>query len=257
MFSLNEPSREEYTMIQQLMIGCSVVLLSMLPLPAWALEYRLQVANLDFLTVSAYTDPHAGQPGEGSLRRLQERLDTMEFLASAIIPGREIQPLEDPRYGGEVPERLSILPTTRDQAWTTLVWDANPGETMAFVVKTDMVAWQQIWMLGANPEGMLRRLTIGGPSWFGRRSYEVSGVSYDFLANAADQGIFPSWMAQNAPSLHGMSLVIGQGRHRFYDPDRLYIVLKLPTEPHTYKVVVGWRDYSDRGTGSNERFSGL
>jgi hypothetical protein len=54
-----------------------------------------------------------------------------------------------------------------------------------------------------------------------------------------------------------MSLAIGQGRHRFYNPDWLYIVLQLAAEPRTYKVVVGWRDHSDRGTGSKERFSGL
>jgi hypothetical protein len=85
-------------MIQQFMIGCSVALLLMLISPVWALEYRLQVANLDFLTVSAYTDPQPGQPGEGSLMRLERQLDTLEFPASAIIPGREIQLLEDPRY---------------------------------------------------------------------------------------------------------------------------------------------------------------
>jgi hypothetical protein len=244
-------------MIQRFMIGCSVALLSVLISPVWALEYRLQVANLEFLTVSAYTDPEPGQPGEGSLTRLERQLDTMAFPASAIIPGREIQLLEDPRYGGKIPERLSILPTTRDQAWTTLIWDANPGETMVFVIKTDMVAWQQVWMLGANPEGTLRRMTIGGPSWFGGRSYEVPEVSHDFLANAVDQGTFPKWLAQNAPALHGMSIAIGKGRDLFYNPDRLYVVLKLAAEPRTYKVVVGWRDHSDRGTGSKERFSGL
>jgi hypothetical protein len=244
-------------MIQRFMIGYSIAVISMLAVPAWALEYRLQVANLDFLTVSAYTDAQPGQPGEGSLSRLERQLDTMEFPASAIIPGRDIQPLEDPRYGAKIPERLSILPATRDQAWTTFIWEANPGETMAFVVKTDMVAWQQVWMLGANPEGTLRRLSMGGPSWFGGRSYEVPEVSYDFLANALDQGTFPTWLTQNAPSLHGMSIVVGQGRHLHYHPDRLYVVLKLPAEPRTYKVVVGWRDHSDRGTGSKDRFSGV
>jgi hypothetical protein len=240
------------------MVGWSITAVLMLTVPAWAVEYRLQVANLDFLTVSAYTDrPQPGQPGEGSLRRLETRLDTMEFPASAVIPGRDILPLEDPRYGGKIPDRLSILPTTRDQAWTTLIWDANPGDTMTFVVKTDMVAWQQVWNLGANPEGTLRRLSMGGPSLFGGRSYEVPEVSYDFLANAIDQGTFPSWMAQNAKSLNGMSIVIGQGRSRIYYPDRVYIVLKLPAEPHTYKVVLGWRDYSDRGTGNREKFTGL
>jgi hypothetical protein len=236
------------------MFGWSLGIVLLLTLPAWAVEYRLQVANLDYLTLSSYTDPQPGYPGGGSLHRLETRLDTMEFPASAVIPGRDILLLEDPQYGGKIPERMSILPTTRDQAWTTMIWDANPGDTMVFTVKSDMVAWQEVWMLGANPEGTLRRLSLGSPSWFGGRSYEVPQVSYDFLANATDRGTFPSWMVQNAPSLNGMFIAVGQGRDRFYRPDRVYVMLQLPAEPHTFKVVIGWRDHSDRGDDSKPKF---
>jgi len=235
-------------MTQRLMIGWSVTVFLMLTLPAWAVEYRFQVANLDYQTVSAYTDrPQPGAPGEGSLRRLETRLDTMEFSASAVIPGRDVLLLQDPLYGGKIPDRVSVLPTTKEQAWTTFVWDANPGDTVGFVIKSEMVAWQEVWFMGANPEGTLRRLTLGGPSWFGGRSYEVPQVSYDFLANAIDEGSFPTWMAQNAKSLNGMSIVIGQGGNRFNYPDRVYVVLKLAAEPRTYKVVIGWRNTKDRG----------
>jgi hypothetical protein len=255
MRTINE--RDE-PMTQQGAVRLLIACLWMLAIPAWAVEYRLQMVNLDYRTVSAYTDPPlAGQPGEGSLRRLEERLDTQEFSTGAIIPGRDMLLLDDPNYGGIVPNRLSVLPATRDQAWTTFVWDANPGETVAFVIKTDMPAWQEAWFIGANPEGSLRRWIIGWPSLFGRRSYEVPGVAYDFLANAAAQGTFPGWMAQNAKSLNGMSIAIGQGRHRIYNADRVYVVLKLASAPRTYKVAVGWRDYSDRGTGPRDRFGSL
>lgn len=241
-------------MTQQLRVGWMIVCLCMLAVPAWAVEYRLQVVNVDYLTVSTYTDrPLPGQPGEGSLGRLEARLDKMEFPAGAIIPGRDVLLLEDPRYGGIVPTRLSILPATRDQAWTTLVWDANPGENIWFLVKSDMVAWQEVRFIGDNPEGVLRRLVIGNPSWFGGLSYEVPKVSYDFLANAVDQGTFPTWMAQNAKSLHGMSLAIGQGHNRFYNPDRVYVALKLAAQSRTYKVVIGWKDRNDRGDGDKDR----
>jgi hypothetical protein len=242
-------------MLLRSMLGWGVGVALLLTLPAWASEYRLQVVNLGFLTISSYTDrPVPGQPGLGSLIRLQSRLDTMEFPATAVIPGRDILLLEDPGYGGKVPDRVSVLPTTREQAWTTVVFDANPGDTVAFVVKTYMVAWQQIWLLGANPEGTLRRLlTPGNPSFFGGRSYEVPQVSSDFLANAVGQGTFPTWVAQNAPSLNGMSLVIGQGLNPFYDPDRLFVVLKLAPEPRTYKVAIGWRDRNDRNDNGNQR----
>jgi hypothetical protein len=242
-------------MTQRSMLGWSLALILLLTWPAWAVEYRLQVANLDYLTVSAYTDrPQPGQPGEGSLVRLETRLDTMEFPASAVIPGRDVLLLQDPLYGGKIPDRVSVLPTTKEQAWTTFVWDANPGDTFAFVIKSDMVAWQEVWFMGANPEGTLRRLTLGAPSLFGGRSYETPQVPYDFLANAVDRGTFPSWMAENAKSLHGMSIAIGQGRDRLYRPDRMYMVLKLPAEPRTFKVVIGWRDHSDRGTDSKPKF---
>jgi hypothetical protein len=80
----------------------------------------LQVVNLDYLTVSAYTDRLVpGQPA-GSLVRLETRLDTMEFPAGAVIPGRTLL-LQDPAYGGTIPHRVSVLPTTREQAWTTFV----------------------------------------------------------------------------------------------------------------------------------------
>lgn len=215
-------------------------------LPAWAVEYRLQITNLEYLTVSAYDS------GNGNVSRLQTRLDNMEFPASVVIPGREVQILEDPVYGGMIPARLSVLPTTREQAWTTLIWDAKPGETFVFVVKSDMAAWQRVRFVAANPEATLRQLKIGNPSLFGGLSYEVPEVAYDFLANAAHQKIFPRWVQQNAKSLTGMSVVIGQGHSKFYNPDRVFIVLSMPPDPHTFKVVIGWRDHDDRGTDGND-----
>ena len=241
-------------MTQRLRVGWSVAVVLMFTLPAWAVEYRLQVANLDYLTVSAYTDrPQPGQPGEGSLVRLETRLDTMEFSANAVIPGRDVLLLQDPAYGVKIPDRVSVLPTTKEQAWTTFVWDANPGDTVGFMIKSDMPAWQEAWFMGANPEGTLRRLALGNPSLFGGRSYEVPQVSYDFLANAIDEGSFPSWMAQNAKSLNGMSIAIGQGRNRFLYPDRVYVMLTLAAEPRTYKVVIGWRHTKDRSDNHNRR----
>ena len=100
------------------------------------MEYRLQVSNLDYLTLSAY---------EGRLGELEARLDKQEFPTTVVLPGREVQLLEDPAYRGTIPARLATLPATKDQAWTTLVWQGNPGDTVALVVKSDMAAWQEVW----------------------------------------------------------------------------------------------------------------
>jgi len=244
-------------MIDRTTIGWVIALLWVLSLPSWAVEYRLQVTNLDRLNFFSYFDRTAGNPsGQETMQGLEVRLDNMEFSPSAVLPGRELRLLEDPAYGGQVPNRLSFLPATGQQSWTTVVWEANPGERVAFVVRSDMVAWQEVWDLATNGTGMLRRVTIGGPSLFGGQSREVPTVSQNFLANAADRGSFVTWMQQNAKSIGGMNLVVGRRNEVFTTTDRVYMLLTLPPEPHTFKVVVGWKDYDDRGTGE-QRFENL
>jgi hypothetical protein len=65
--------------------------------------------------------------------RLEARLDQQQFSPAAILPGHHVELLEDPAYGGTTPTRVSLLPATRHQDWTTYVFDGNPGDTVAFV----------------------------------------------------------------------------------------------------------------------------
>jgi hypothetical protein len=109
-----------------------------------------------------------------------------------------------------------------------------------------MAAWQEVWFVAANPGGTLRRLSMASPGLFGRFWQEVPEVSRSFLAHAVDRGRFPQYVAQRAKAVDGLSLVVGQGHDRFYDPDRVYVLLKLPPAPHAFKVVVGWRDHDNR-----------
>ena len=125
----------------------------------------------------------------------------------------------------------------------------NPRDTFAFAVKSERHAWQEAWAVAANPQGMLRQLSIGGPALFGRQGREVPEVSDDYIANAVDRGTFVPWLERNAKAMHGMSVVVGRGRVVYYTPDRLYAVIKLPLEPRTYKLVIGWRDHNNCGNG--------
>jgi hypothetical protein len=38
------------------------------------------------------------------------------------------------------------------------------------LVKIEKVAWQEVYFIVANPEGLLKMLPLGGPSLFGCRS---------------------------------------------------------------------------------------
>jgi len=234
-------------MIYHAVIGWAIMSLWLLSLPSWAVEYRLQVTNIDYRIFSSYLDRSSASPsGQETMQRLETRFDSMEFPPSAVLPGREVRLLEDPAYGGQVPNRVSFLPATGKQSWTTVVWDANPGERVAFVVRSDMAAWQEVWDIATNGTGVLRRLTIGGPSLFGGQSREVPDVSQNFLANAADRGTFVTWLQQHAKPIGGMYLVSGRRNELINSADRVYMLLTLPAEPRTFKVVVGWQDHDDR-----------
>jgi hypothetical protein len=231
------------------LVGGMFALLWLMALPAWATEYRLQVANIDNQVFSSYEGKASSWTSmKEPMGRLEARLDNNQFSRAAILPGHHVELLEDPAYGGTTPTKVSLLPATRYQDWSTYVFDANPGDTVTFVVRTDMDAWQQVENVAADDNGTMRRLSIGGPGIFGG-SREVPQVAQDFLANAADRGTFPQWVAQHAKAVDGMSFVVGQGDDPYYNADRVYITLKLPAEPHTFQAVIGWHNNDDSQLG--------
>ena len=220
--------------------------------PVRAVEYRLQVTNLDYLTFSAHLENSTPWwRAEESMGRLEARLDKMEFPPGAVIPGREVHLLQDPGYGGK--RVLAVqLPTPKGQAWTTLIWEGNPGDTVAFVVKTEMRAWQEARAVATNAEGTLRRLSIGGPALFGRQWQQVPEVSYDYIAHAVDRGSFTGWLARHAKAINGVSVVVGRGRDKVNYPDRVYMTIKLPPQPRTFKLVIGWEHHEENGNGDQK-----
>jgi hypothetical protein len=229
------------------LVGGIFALLWLMALPAWAMEYRLQVANIDDRLFSSYEGNGTSWRSQNEpMGRLEARLDQQKLSPAAILPGHHVELLEDPAYGGIAPTRVSLLPATRHQDWTTYVFDANPEDTVAFVVRTDVYGWQEVMDVAANPDGSFRRLSIGGSGIFGSSSREVPQVSQDFLANAVDRGTFPQWVAQHAKAVDGMSFVVGQGDNPYNGPDRVYIVLMLPPQPHTFQTVIGWQDRGNR-----------
>ena len=242
------------TLKPRAMIGWILASICLLAPTAWAGEYRLQVTNLDYLTFLAHTEQAtAAGCGKEPMGQLEAQLDTMEFPPRAVLPGRQIQLLENPGYGGKPPARLSVIPATQAQAWTTMVWEGDPQDTVAFVVKNEIKAWPQVWAVAANPEGVLRRLSMGGTSLFSRQRPEVPEVSDDFIANAVRQGTFTTWVERNAKALNGMSVMVGRGLSTSTlsnDSDKVYAVIKLPPEPHTFKLVIGWRTEYRKPSGN-------
>ena len=99
------------------LIGVIVAVLWLTALPAWAVEYRLQVANIDDETFASY---EGKAPSFWSMKepmgRLEARLDDNQFSRNAILPGHRVELVEDPAYGGVTPTKVSRLPATRPSA---------------------------------------------------------------------------------------------------------------------------------------------
>src|SRR5919197_3093088 len=143
------------------LVGGMFALLWLTALPAWAVEYRLQVANIDDRIFSSYEGKASSWTSQKEpMGRLEARLDQNQFSRAAILPGHHVELLEDPAYGGTTPTKVSLLPATRYQDWSTYVFDANPGDTVTFVVRTDMNAWQKAMDVAADDNGKLRRLSV-------------------------------------------------------------------------------------------------
>jgi Caspase domain/Bacterial SH3 domain len=206
-----------------------------------SIQYHLLVTHINFGTFASYLEKApSGTSGEEVMPRLEGRLDRLEFPSAAVIPDRDLQLLTDAGYGSSTPSRIAVVPMSAGKSWTTLVWEGQPGDRVAIVMKSESQAWPEVRAVAANPEGVLRRLTIGGPSLFGGGSRQVPDVSYDFIANAVERGTFTGWVTQHAQALNGMSLVVGRGRSAALSADRVYAMITLPPEPRTFKLVIGW-----------------
>jgi hypothetical protein len=81
----------------------------LLGLPTCAVEYRLQVVNLNALTVVAHIDNSGPAPyGEARKSHLEVRLDNGGWSAAAALPGRQVHRLHAPGYGGQPPAWLQV-----------------------------------------------------------------------------------------------------------------------------------------------------
>jgi len=104
--------------------------LGFLALPAWAMEYQLEVTNVDFLhplLLHGKATPwwHQNEP----LGRLEARLDAQQFSHPAVLPGAKCNLLEDPKYGGTVPTRVSLAPGHREAGLDHLCLGREAGGT--------------------------------------------------------------------------------------------------------------------------------
>jgi hypothetical protein len=79
------------------LVGGIFALMWLTSMPAWAMEYRLQVANIDDETFASYEGKASSWTSmKEPMGRLEARLDDNHFSRNAILPGHHVELVQDP-----------------------------------------------------------------------------------------------------------------------------------------------------------------
>lgn len=223
----------------------ALVALVMGSAPALAVEYRLQVLNVEddaiksFLRMGEAADGASG-PG---LDRLESSVDRGDFPKSVMIWDRHLQSAREAnaRAWGAVPSRAEVSKGGESKnLWDEVRWEGNPGDRTVWVVAPSGKRPQEVYRVMLRGLGPIRHFvpyTIpgGGP--------KVSAASFPlgFLSTGMEDG--DRWQKHLFPALdvsRGIAALVGVNPDAF-SPDQVYLIITQGGEPTTYKAVLGWR----------------
>lgn len=231
------------------MFGVVVVLalwVSLLPSPASAVEYRLQVANVHQEAFAHYFDgPLRSGSGELVMNRLAQALDQGRIEPGAFLADRTV------RYGGEAVARsfeavtavTEVKPLENPRRWDEAGWNGGPGERSVWVIAPPGRHFEEVYHVavqGAGPEAALRyyvpyRAASGG------QPQTVIAYSLSFLRFYEGRSdLWRRYLSKSVDLKQGIAVVVGVNDNPTF-PDSVYIVVTHPPVPTTFKVVLGWR----------------
>ncbi len=218
-----------------------VSLLIVAPGPSWAVEYTLEIANLQEEAFSYYVRGPVGRGvGEARLPDLGRSLDAGGVGAGALLFDRAPDPARatEARSLGATPVRTVKQAGPDDTGeWTVVRWEGNPGERTVWVIR------------GATSRQKVGRLALGGSSGDLRfflpyavtsSPHPSAAVAYPLTFLRASEDGLPVWeksLARAVDLSDGLAAVVGQDG---VGGDWVYLIVDQPPQPTTFKAVVGW-----------------
>lgn len=210
-------------------------------LPAQAVEYRLQVANLYQSSFAHFLNGRIGR-GEGELR--MERLE--RSLDGAAVPSGVFlyRPFQAAREGlaaslRATPVRAGVSPAEGKRLWDEAVWDGRPGERSVWVIAPSATHDQEVAHLALRGRDVLRYYVPYGVAATGPPGRAVT-VPLQFLqAYEGRSALWDRYLSRAVSPEGGLAVVVGVNQNPSF-ADWVYIIVVHPAEPSTFKVVVGW-----------------
>lgn len=213
--------------------------------PAWAVEYRLQVANLwesALYPFAKTAELYDGASGPG-LERLEASLDQGAMPHAVLLQDRTLRWSSEgvARAYGTVRVLAEITPSGEGRRWDEVRWEGKPGERSVWMVlPSGSGRPQQLYRVLLKGEGPVRQFMPYVPVG-GSRSAAVK-YSLSFLWFYEGRGlIWDRYLRQSLDLSEGLGAVVGENYNQSF-PDQVYLIVQQAAEPTTYKAVLLWRD---------------
>ncbi|MBI4590129.1 MAG: hypothetical protein HY725_14950 [Candidatus Rokubacteria bacterium] len=224
-----------------------------LPLPAWAVEYRLQVVSLYAESFASFLKPGEfadGASGPG-LNRLEASLDRGEVPKGALLYDRHLQGAREgiARAHGGVYVRAEVRQGGWEQElWDEVRWEGKPGEQSVWVVAATTTRTQELSRLALKGVGPLRQFQ---PYAISANSTKLGAVKVplNFLWAEEERGrVWQKYVSRVLDLGRGIGAVVGENHNPLF-ADHVYLIVSQGAEPTTYKAVLVWRrrEHTDRG----------
>jgi hypothetical protein len=213
--------------------------------PLYAETYQIQVAHVEEKLFFRYVETQ-GTPLQAEhhiLPELETALDEGTLSALHLLPERSVEvvtPARD-KSGRVEPVRLKVtLPQSRNP-WEVVTWEGTPGNVAVLEIRSQQVHYQELREIAVDTNGILRRLPVTGVPLFGSPQQLVPDFAATYVDYKLERGTFAACMAHYAASFDGLSIIVGRNSNLYF-PDTIYLLVQMPPQEKTYKVVLAWKD---------------
>lgn len=214
--------------------------------PARAVEYKLEVVNLQDTALAAYAKTAElcdGAAGPG-LDRLVADLDAGTVPAGVFLGDRTLRWASESVSHAYGTERVlaDIRPGGRRRgSWDEVRWDGKPGERSVWVVAPGGSGRpQRLYRVVLKGEGPARQFMPYVPTG-GSRSAAVKYPLSFLWFNEERAGLWDRYISHGLDLGEGLGAVVGENSNQFF-PDQVYLIVQQAAQPTTYKAVLFWRD---------------
>ena len=207
---------------------------------AWAVEYRLLVANLHEQSYFYYVGRNGA---EDRLDRLDVAQDSGRVPPGVFIPDRAIQPLQRPLVGAF--ESVVARPketSPGDRQWDEIHWEGPPGGRTVWVISGASTLFQEVTGVGLRAgSGPFRHYYPYRAAALSREQLRALVFPLTLIQAAEGKtGLWSRWLQPRLDLRNGLAVIVGENPNLFY-PDPVYVVIENAPEPTTYKLALAWR----------------